>query len=233
MDHSDPGLAFTFQQRYWVNPQFYKPGGPVIIFDAGEEAGTEYLHYISTGLAAKLADATGGLCLVLEHRYYGESIPVANFSTDALRWLTNDQAVADSVNFMKNVDFSSILGIKADLTAPGTPWVYCGGSYGGARAAHMRVLHPDLVYGAIASSPVTHASVAFWQFYDVVRKAAPKSCWSVIVEVVKRINGLLSRPDDNVDLKRLFGSAGLGDGDFASLISVSQSLCYPEFIGTC
>ena len=26
------------------------------------------------------------------------------------------------------------------------------GSYAGARAAHMRVLYPDLVYGAIASS---------------------------------------------------------------------------------
>jgi len=32
------------------------------------------------------------------------------------------------------------------------------GSYAGARAAHMRVLHPDLVYGAIASSgkPTSH-----------------------------------------------------------------------------
>lgn len=34
------------------------------------------------------------------------------------------------------------------------------GSYAGARAAHMRVLYPDLVYGAIASSgkryPLVH-----------------------------------------------------------------------------
>jgi hypothetical protein len=27
-----------------------------------------------------------------------------------------------------------------------------GGSYAGARAAHMRILYPDIVYGAIASS---------------------------------------------------------------------------------
>ena len=56
-----------------------------------------------------------------------------------------------------------------DLTAPNTPWIYYGvrlyaiytrtcfslvtqGSYAGARAAHMRILYPDLVFGAIASS---------------------------------------------------------------------------------
>lgn len=33
-----------------------------------------------------------------------------------------------------------------------TPWIYYGGSYAGARAAHMRVQYPNLVWGAIASS---------------------------------------------------------------------------------
>ena len=32
------------------------------------------------------------------------------------------------------------------------PTSYPQGSYAGARAAHMRVLYPDLVFGAIASS---------------------------------------------------------------------------------
>ena len=50
---------------------------------------------------------------------------------------------------MANVNFT---GIDEDLTAPNTPWIYYGGSYAGARAAHMRILYPDLVYGAIASS---------------------------------------------------------------------------------
>lgn len=43
-------------------------------------------------------------------------------------------------------------GVDRDITAPNTPWIYYGGSYAGARAAHMRVLYPDIVYGAIASS---------------------------------------------------------------------------------
>lgn len=81
------------------------------------------------------------------------------------RWLNNAQAAADSANFMRNVKFD---GIQEDITAPNTPWIYYGvspspvnaviflydvqGSYAGARAAHMRILYPDITYGAIASS---------------------------------------------------------------------------------
>ena len=72
---------------------------------------------------------------------------------------------------MRNVKFQDI---DEDLTARVTPWIYYGvraalslfsllihlrrlqGSYAGARAAHMRVLHPDLVFGAIGSSGTCH-----------------------------------------------------------------------------
>ena len=40
-----------------------------------------------------------------------------------LRWLSNEQAAADSANFIDNVTFP---GFPADLTAPGTPWIYYG-----------------------------------------------------------------------------------------------------------
>jgi hypothetical protein len=72
---------------------------------------------------------------------------------------------------MANVKFP---GIKENMTALDTPWIYYGvrlfkllyapflcwkdadnwvqGSYAGARAAHMKILYPDLVFGAIASS---------------------------------------------------------------------------------
>jgi hypothetical protein len=50
---------------------------------------------------------------------------------------------------MKNIKFPNI---TRNLSASHTPWIYYGGSYAGARSAYMRVLYPDLVYGAIASS---------------------------------------------------------------------------------
>ncbi|KAF8585928.1 peptidase S28 [Ramaria rubella] len=218
LDHFDAKNSITFEQQYWVNTEFYEPGGPVILLDSGEDPGTDRLPYISTGIAAKLANATGGLCLVLEHRYYGGSIPVENFSTDALRWLTNDQAMADSANFMAKINFTTATGIKGDLTAPNTPYIYYGGSYAGARSAQMKVTYPELVYGAIASSGVTHASVALWQYFDVVRNAAP-NCSSVVVKAVETINTALSRPDLNSPLKQLFGLDGLADDDFASVLT--------------
>jgi Serine carboxypeptidase S28 len=224
LDHFDEQNPFTFQQHFWVNSNFYKPGGPVILLEGGETPGLARVPFLSTGVAAKLANATGGLCMVLEHRYYGNSVPVANFSTDSLRWLTNDQAMADSANFMANINFTATTGIHANLTAPGTPYIYYGGSYAGARSAHMRVKYPELTYGAIASSGVTHASVALWQYFDVVRNAAP-NCSSVLADAIQSINIALARSDLNTPLKQLFGLDGLADDDFASILSVSGADC--------
>ena len=221
LDHFDESNPFTFEQHYWVNSRFYKPGGPVILLEGGESPGILRVPYISTGVAAKLANATGGLAMVLEHRYYGNSIPVANFSTDSLRWLTNEQAMADSANFMAKINFTASTGITDDLTAPGTPFVYYGGSYAGARSAHMRVKYPELTYGAISSSGVTHASIELWQYFDVVRKATP-SCSSVLVDATLSINIALSRPDLNTPLKQLFGLEALADDDFASVLTVGN-----------
>lgn len=49
---------------------------------------------------------------------------------------------------------TSILPLEAaeSLHPNNTAWIYYGGSYAGARAAHMRTQYPELVWGAIASS---------------------------------------------------------------------------------
>lgn len=84
LDHfTDTG--FTWEQRYWVSYRHYKAGGPVIVLDSGEDPGTGRLPYMDTGIVDILANATGGLGVVLEHRYYGQSIPVQNFTTDSMR----------------------------------------------------------------------------------------------------------------------------------------------------
>lgn len=63
----------TFGQRYWVNNRHYKKGGPVIVLDGGETSGTDRIPFLDTGIVEILAKATGGLGVVLEHRYYGNS----------------------------------------------------------------------------------------------------------------------------------------------------------------
>ncbi|TFK34727.1 serine carboxypeptidase S28-domain-containing protein [Crucibulum laeve] len=238
LDHFSKKNAHTWHQRYWVNTRHYdsKVGGPVIVLDGGETSGEDRLPFLDTGIVEILARATGGVGVVLEHRYYGESIPVSNFTTDSLRWLNNDQAAADSAEFMAKVKFD---GIDEDLTAPGTPWIYYGGSYAGARAAHMKILYPELVYGAIASSAVTHAALENWQYMEIIRNAAPPKCSAHIVNSITTIDKLLDHAPEVVKshLKGLFGLGGLAhDDDFVSVLESPlgswQAKCWDPAVGS-
>lgn len=64
--------SHTFLQRYWVNDRHYKEGGPVIVLDGGETSGEDRIPFLDTGIVEILANATHGLGVVLEHRYYGK-----------------------------------------------------------------------------------------------------------------------------------------------------------------
>ncbi|KAH9958388.1 peptidase S28 [Lactifluus volemus] len=223
LDHFDNTTDATFQQRFWVNTRHYKPrhGSPVIVIDGGETNGEDRLPFLDTGVGDILARATGGIAVVLEHRYYGKSVGVQNFSTDSLRWLNNEQALEDSANFMRNVKFENI---NENLTARKTPWIYYGGSYAGARAAHMRVLYPDLVFGAIASSAVTHAVLMNWEYMDVIRFASDPICSSNLVNSISMIDSLLKIGPLRGRLKSLFGLSELeSDKDFASVLEYPLS----------
>ncbi|CCO28924.1 putative MFS-type transporter C1683,03c [Rhizoctonia solani AG-1 IB] len=216
LDHFDKSVNNTFGQRYWVNKEYYEPGGPVFVLDGGETSGEDRLPFLQKGILAILANETKGLGIVLEHRYYGESIPVGNFSTDSMRWLTNAQALQDSANFIANV---KIDGLDHNVTAPGTKWIYYGGSYAGARAAHMRVLYPHLVYGAIASSAVTHATIDYWEYADAVRRTADPVCISHLTTAIQAIDDLLSTRVLAKGLKSWFGLGELeSDQDFVSVL---------------
>ena len=70
VDHLSPGSP-TFGQRYWVNKRHYVPGtnAPVIVIDGGETSGEDRMAFLDTGIADILAKATGGIGVVLEHRY--------------------------------------------------------------------------------------------------------------------------------------------------------------------
>jgi len=73
LDHFFNTTNATFEQRYWVSKRHYKPGtrAPVIVLDGGEANGEDRLPFLDTGIVDILANATGGVGVVLEHRYYG------------------------------------------------------------------------------------------------------------------------------------------------------------------
>ena len=134
----------------------------MILLQSGETSVTNRLPYLQKGIVYQLAKATGGMGVILEHRYYGTSLPVPDFETENLRFLTTQQALADQAYFQQNVVFPGFE--NHNLTAPATPYITYGGSYAGAFAAFMRVLYPDITWGAISSSGVTQAIWDFWEF---------------------------------------------------------------------
>lgn len=230
ISHFDDSVNGTFCQRYWVDASSYTPGGPVYLLDGGEISGEYRLPFLEKGILDILSNATGGLSIVLEHRYYGESVPVSSFSTDDLRFLNNAEALEDSAYFIENFKLPSslsnnILPFELEETAfhpNNTPWIYYGGSYAGARAAHMRVQYPNLVWGAIASSAVTHAQIDFPQYYDPIQEYGPPACISTLQRAIIFIDNMLDHPRATGFpqlLKGLFGLGALEDDDFADVIS--------------
>ena len=86
----------------------------------------------------------------------------------------------------------------------------------------MRVLYPSLVYGAISSSGVTHATLDDWRYFDIIRQFAPAACMQRVEETIDEVDALLEGSQAEHDaIKAVFGLQNLTyDPDFASLLSV-------------
>lgn len=83
LDHFNSSDTRTFSQRLFVNDTYYKPGGPVIYFDYGEEGvNPTILAWMlaewgngTVSAPMEVAKALNGVVVSLEHRYYGSSNP--------------------------------------------------------------------------------------------------------------------------------------------------------------
>lgn len=216
----EPHSDGYFNLRYFFDASHYVPGGPVIVLQSGETDATERLPYLQKGILAQLAEATGGIGVVLEHRYYGTSFPTPDLSTENLRFLTTDQALADQAYFAQHIVFPGLEHV--DLTAPGTPYLAYGGSYAGAFVAFLRVLYPELTWGAISSSGVTEAIYDYWEYYEPIREYGPPDCILTQQKLTNILDNILLK--DNATtvtaLKAAFGLESLTyDDDFANVAS--------------
>ncbi|KAJ2759187.1 hypothetical protein IWQ56_005804, partial [Coemansia nantahalensis] len=160
VNHTDGSLA-TFKQRVLINANYYAPGGPVYLLNSGETSASA--SYLSAGEPYTLAQATGGMLLIMEHRYYGESYPVPDMSGPNMRFLTVDNALEDIAYFIRNARPFVKSTIGVDIS-PGSKWVAVGGSYAGTLATWARAKYPDLVHAAYASSAPVLALADFYQY---------------------------------------------------------------------
>ena len=107
-----------------------------------------------------MAEKLNGMVVVLEHRFYGDSLPFGNqsFSLENMRLLNSEQALRDAAYFIQVLKNKNAYNVKDN------PWIVVGGSYPGALSAWFRYKYPHLVIGSLASSAVVLAVEDFKDF---------------------------------------------------------------------
>ncbi|XP_038049891.1 thymus-specific serine protease-like [Patiria miniata] len=199
LDHFNDADLRTWQQRYFVNDTFFKPGGPVFLMIGGE--GTANPIWMVEGTWVVMAERLGALCLMLEHRFYGKSHPTPDISVESLSFLNSEQALADLAYFRQ------YMGMKMNVTY--SKWISFGGSYPGSLSAWFRLKYPHLVDGAVATSGPLLAQLDFTGYVSVVRDSLATSpqgdmCNTNIMQATTQVEQLLQHRVGWADLTKMF-----------------------------
>ncbi|GJE98594.1 serine carboxypeptidase S28-domain-containing protein [Phanerochaete sordida] len=224
LDHFG-GAQGTFKNRYWVNASYYEPGGPVFLFDSGEQNAEPLLPYYLQeyhGLSAtmRLAKRYKGIAILWEHRFYGDSLPFPvndNTTIDQWQFLTTEQALEDVVYFADHFALPTSAQThshaanlsSASLHPSTTPWIWVGGSYPGIRGALMRVRNPSTIFAVWASSAPVQAQVDMASYYKAAERSLTRNCSADWVAVTQHVDATLANGTTSaqVDLKQRLLSA--------------------------
>merc|ERR1719370_750557 len=204
LDHFNPIDERTWQQRFWENLEHYVEGGPAFIMIGGEaEANPKWMTY---GLWYKWAEENGAAMFELEHRYYGQSQPTEDMSTENMRYLSSRQGLEDLGHFM------TAMNNKYNLTGS---WITFGGSYPGSLSAWMSLRFPHLVAGSVSSSGPLFAKLDYFEYLQVVADALDTTgpgCNVALTEALTTVENLVGDEDKWGDLSTMFRLCGTLDG---------------------
>lgn len=198
LDHFNPADHRTWKQKYFVNIEFYKVGGPVFLLIGGE--GAADAEMMVNAQWVEYAKEFQAMCFYVEHRFYGKSHPTADLSVKNLMYLHSDLALADLAYFIQsnNIDYK----LPND-----TKWIVFGGSYAGSLSAWMRVKYPHLVHGAVSTSGPLLAKIDFQEYFSVVADVLKKSsqkCLDTLAEANKQVHILLHHVAGQQRIQKLF-----------------------------
>mmetsp|Transcript_22469 Transcript_22469/g.55875 ORF Transcript_22469/g.55875 Transcript_22469/m.55875 type:complete len:496 (+) Transcript_22469:102-1589(+) len=204
------GEPNTWQQAYYVNASFHKPGGPVFLCVGGEGPpldGSVVVSSVHCNNAVEWLQETGAIMFAVEHRYYGchnmSACPYTPADPRPLQWLSSRQALADLAAF-------HAYATKAYALA-GRKWVTFGGSYPGMLASWARLKYPSLFFASASSSAPVIAKLDMQEYNDIVAAAyalpsvgGSASCRELIARGHAEIGQMLSRPSGRAALVSLF-----------------------------
>ncbi|XP_026320197.1 putative serine protease K12H4.7 [Hyposmocoma kahamanoa] len=189
LDHFDENETRTWKMRYFENLEFWQPNGTIYLFIGGE--GEASPVWLTMGILYELANETNGAIFGSEHRYYGKSMPLNNLVTDNLKFLSSRQALADLETLLKYVRSLPKFEKSTDSKV-----VLIGGSYPGNLAAWMKLLYPNLIDAAIASSAPVLAKKDFFEYLETVaddyEQHGTPECYDNIARIFQRYEKLFS-----------------------------------------
>lgn len=87
--------AGKYLQRYWVNEKSSEDTDLLFVEVCGEWTCDGPID-----LPARMGKLYGARGVSLEHRFYGESMPTKDLSTESLRYLSSEQALEDLKSFL-------------------------------------------------------------------------------------------------------------------------------------
>lgn len=189
LDHFDPLNNKTWQQRYQMNETFFgrKYYSPVFLMVGGE--GEISAKWMAAGAWQVYAEHYQALCIQLEHRFYGKSRPLPDMSTENLRYLSSEQALADVAYFIQ--------GMIKKYNLTGNKWVLFGGSYPGSLVAWARSKYSHLVHASISSSGPLLAKADFSEYNAVVEqalKSVSEDCADQVHLAATHLEKLIQQP---------------------------------------
>ncbi|KAG2346899.1 hypothetical protein BDR05DRAFT_928527 [Suillus weaverae] len=219
IDHNNPGLG-TFQQRYWMNWEFYEPGGPIILMTPGEVNADGYQVYTTNdSINGLIAQQQNGAAILIEHRFFGYSNPYNNLTSQSLALLTIQQAIDDLVYFATTADLPMSGG---DAVKPGqAPWILIGGSYSGALTSYTMVNKPGIFWAGYLSSATVQTITDYYDYFTPIREYMPQNCSSDVQAVIAYLDEMY-KANDTAGIQTLQEAFALGGldhvGDFATAL---------------
>ena len=164
---SSPDVSESTQRKLTVPLKWSDPTGPSFAiryftdsssFDRSNASAPIFVSMGGEGTArgahcSSLAQKHRALCVSVEHRFYGESLPASGATTDNY-WagLSVEANLADTAAVIDHLQAT-----HGGADGATRPVVAFGGSYSGATCAWMRQSYPTKVDGCVSSSGVVNA----------------------------------------------------------------------------
>lgn len=178
VDHFDTSNTAKWSQRYYAKRiHFRGPGHPIFLVVGGEGANDVGMFY--PFIEKVMAKQFGAYVLHPEHRFYGISQPIPDRNAsvpELLQLLTPEQAMLDMLRLAQH--YRKKLGCSMDKSSSKyCPIITVGGSYPGFLAAMMRLLYPqhiDIAYASSAPMKLYSKDVDQWGYFDIITEVAER-----------------------------------------------------------